>query len=130
VLRQAAILAVLAFTAIHVTAVVLLVVADRRLTCAAETAAAASAVPHASLNSVHERAMGVLDRALEVPGTTMSINIYRGDLRKGSGRLSSGDRVQITFVASSRDALPPVLRRLAPWLASERLSVAARVTVP
>ena len=128
VLRQAAVLAVLSVTAVHVAGVACLAVAERRLQRAADSLAAEAALPAASLQSVWSRAERQLEEAgIDSRWALLSVHCIE---KPAASSWRPGDEVSFRITAPSRAALPAVLARLAPWLAGEEISAASSVVVP
>ena len=129
VLRQAAVVGVLALVAVHLTGVICLTLRHRELASAATKAAAEARMPRATLASVEQQAHRLLDS--RHGSATIAVSIFRTPSSNlDARRLQPGDRVAVKIAAPARPLLPAVLARLAPWLAREEIIAEAKAIVP
>jgi hypothetical protein len=130
VLRQAAVIGVLALTAVQVVGVVCLAGGERRLARAIKASAAEALLPAASSQSVRHRAF----RMLHCEGFethTVSLAVQRdGQTECKATHLRPGDAVRVRICVAGRSSLPTSIARLAPWRADETLVSEATVIIP
>jgi hypothetical protein len=130
VLRQAAVLAVLLLTAVHLAGVVCLADAERQLRHAARASAEEAGLPAATGQSVRSRAMRTLEHGgFDARLVSLAVDC-NGRNAMGIARFQPGDEIRVTISMPVRTSLGTAVGRLVPWLACEEVSSEATIVIP